>query len=173
MRDSTISGSVASVVSTALLAACGKLENGTPYAPTNATSHWIWGERAAHQDAPSLRYTAVGYATHHVSAILWAVLYEKWFGERADKKELIPALAGSAAVAGLAYFVDYKMTPERLQPGFEKRLSTPALFLVFATFGASLAIRGLVSSWRLQSDLASVDARAVERNKHCGRYTWK
>lgn len=146
LRDGAVSGSMASALSTAVLGARGQQEEGTPYAPTNAISHWFWGDRAARHDEPSTRYTALGYAIHHASATLWAVLYEKWFGERAERGEVMPALAGAAAVAGLACFVDYKLTPERLQPGFEKRLSTPSLFLVYASFGAALVLRGLAAS---------------------------
>lgn len=147
-RDGALSGSVASVLSTAVLGARGEKEDGTPFAPTNAISHWFWGDRAARQNAPSMRYTALGYTIHHASATLWAVLYEKWFGEKAERGEILPAVVGGAAVAGLACFVDYKMTPERLQPGFEKRLSTPSLFLVYASFGAALVVRGLAASRR-------------------------
>lgn len=146
IRDGTISGGVASLVSTAVLGRRGERENGTPYAPTNAISHWFWGDRAARHDEPSARYTALGYAIHHASSTLWAVLYEKWFGEAAEHGKIGRALAGGAAVAGLACFVDYKLTPQRLQPGFEKRLSTPSLFLVYAAFGAGLALRGLAAS---------------------------
>lgn len=146
LRDGAVSGSMGSILSTAVLGVGGHLEEGTPYAPTNAISHWFWGDRAALHDEPSTRYTALGYAIHHASATLWAVLYEKWFGEKAERGELVPALAGAATVASLACFVDYKMTPERLQPGFEKRLSTPSLFLVYASFGAALVLRGLAAS---------------------------
>jgi len=148
LRDGAVSGSVASILSTAVLGMRGQQETGTPFAPTNAVSHWFYGDRAARHDEPSARYTAVGYAIHHASATLWAVLYEKWFGERAERRELLPAVAGGAAVAALACFVDYKMTPERLQPGFEKRLSTPSLFMVYASFAAALALRGLAASRR-------------------------
>jgi hypothetical protein len=58
---------------------------------------------------------------------------------------------GGVAVAGLACFVDYKMTPHRLQPGFEKRLSTPSLFLAYGVFGVALAARGLISPARRTS----------------------
>ena len=146
LRDGAVSGSAASVLSTAVLAARGEKEEDTPYGPTNAVSHWFWGDRAARQDEPSARYTGLGYAIHHASATLWAVLYEKWFGEKAERGEIVPAVAGAAAVAGLACFVDYQLTPQRLQPGFEKRLSTPSLFLVYASFGAALALRGLAAS---------------------------
>lgn len=148
IRDGAISGSITSVVSTAALAASGLRETGSPYAPTNAISHWLWGDTAASRDEPSVRYTLTGYATHHVSAILWAILYEKWFGDKADRKEVMPALAGGAAVSALACLVDYKMTPQRLQPGFEMRLSRPALFLVYTSIGVGLALRGLTASGR-------------------------
>lgn len=151
LRDGAVSGSVASIVSTAALGSRGEQENGTPYAPTNAISHWFWGDRAARQDEPSARYTGLGYAIHHASSTLWAVLYEKWFGDRAEHGEILPAIAGGAAVAALACFVDYNLTPQRLQPGFEKRLSRPSLFLVYATFGAGLALRGLAASRKRQS----------------------
>lgn len=146
LRDGTLSGGISSVLSTAVLSVRGQKEDDDPYAPNNAISHWFWGERATRQNGPSMRYTALGYAIHHASATLWAVLYEKWFGEKAERGEVLPAIAGAAAVAGLACFVDYRMTPRRLQPGFEKRLSTPSLFLVYASFGAALVLRGLVAS---------------------------
>jgi hypothetical protein len=145
ISDGAISGSVASVVSTAVLAVRGKLEDGTHYGPINAISHWLWGDCAWQHNEPSMRYTVLGYAIHHASSTLWATLYEKWFGEKADRGEIWPAMAGGAAVAGLACFVDYKLTPHRLQPGFEQRLSKPSLFLVYTSFGAALALCGLAT----------------------------
>lgn len=75
IRDDAVSGSVASILSTAVLGVRGQQEDGTPYAPTN-----------------------------------------------------------------------YKLTPPRLQPGFEKRLSSASLFLMYGIFGATLALRGLAAS---------------------------
>ncbi|WP_136417506.1 hypothetical protein [Herbaspirillum sp. ST 5-3] len=146
IRDGAISGSIASLVSTAVLGGRGQRDTGTPFAPTNAISHWIWGDGAAEHDEPSTRYTGIGYVIHHASSTLWAVIYEKWFGEAAERGEVGRAVAGGAAVAGLACFVDYNLTPQRLQPGFEKRLSTPSMFLVYASFGMGLALRGLATS---------------------------
>jgi hypothetical protein len=146
IRDGSTSGSIASIVSTVALSACGKKENGTPYAPTNAISHWFWGDRAIRRDGPSARYTAVGYAIHHASSVFWAVVYEKFFGVTVDRKEVAPALAGGAAVGAIACFADYHLTPKRLQPGFEKRLSSGSLFLVYGAFGLALALRGLAAS---------------------------
>jgi hypothetical protein len=144
LSDGVVSGSAASVISTAALAARGVRENGTPYGPTNAISHWIWGDRAAAHDEPSARFTLLGYAIHHSASTLWATIYEKWFGETAEKKGAAPALVSAAAVAALACFVDYKMTPHRLQPGYEMRLSKKSLMTVYAAFGLGLSLRGLL-----------------------------
>lgn len=144
IRDGAVSGAAASVLSTAVLAAMGQREAGSPFAPTNATSHWIWGARAVMQDEPSWRHTAVGYLIHHASASFWAVIYEKWFNASGRREPVLPALAKGAAVAGLAAFVDYQLTPKRLQPGYEMRLSRPALLAVYAGFGLAMAARSML-----------------------------
>lgn len=144
IRDGAISGAAASVVSTAVLSAMGRREAGSAYAPTNATSHWIWGDRAAMQNAPSWRYTGTGYLIHHASASFWAVIYEKWFNASGHREPALPALAKGAALAGLAAFVDYQLTPRRLQPGYEMRLSRKALLAVYAGFGLAMAARSVL-----------------------------
>jgi hypothetical protein len=148
MRDGAITGAVASVVSTAALGACSVTEKHSPYAPTNAISHVVWGDRATHEDAPSMRYTLLGYGIHLASSVAWGILYEKWFGQLAQKKSLAPALVSGAAMAGLTYVVDYKLTPKRLQPGFESRLSSRSMGLFYAAFGTGLVLRGLLSARR-------------------------
>lgn len=148
LRHSALSGSIASIASTAVLAARSEIENGTPYAPTNATSHWLWGERAMRQDAPSLRYTLLGYATHHASALIWAGVYEKLFGDRARRGDTAGALAGGLAVSALACFVDYQLTPERLQPGYERRLSKRSLWIVYGVLGLAMAAPGILGHGR-------------------------
>lgn len=148
LRDGTWSGSIASVASTAVLALCSVAENRTPYAPTNATSHFLWGRRAFRQDRPSLRYTATGYGAHHASAVFWASLYERWFGRRADRGDAAGALAGGLAVAALACAVDYGITPQRLRPGYEARLSKRSLALMYGVLGLSFALRGLLADRR-------------------------
>lgn len=148
-NDGLVSGSIASMASTAVLTMRGVREADTPYAPTNATSQWVHGELAAYHDEPSMRHTAVGYVIHHASVTLWAVVYERCFGEHAERGDLTSigkAAAGGAAVAAMACFVDYNLTPRRLRPGFEKRLSRVSLFMTYASFGAGLLVRGLAKS---------------------------
>lgn len=47
-------------------------------------------------------------------------------------------VGAAAAVATLANIVDYKFTPKRLTPGFEKHLSRGSLALVYTAFGLGL-----------------------------------
>jgi hypothetical protein len=144
-RDGLWSGSAASITSTAALAVRGKREVDSSFATTNVISRWIWGDAAALHDEPDLKHTVVGYAIHHASSTMWAVIYEKVFGHHADNKHILPATLGAATVGTLAYLVDYKVTPYRLEPGFDKHLSSPSMFLVYAVFGAGLLVRGLTA----------------------------
>jgi uncharacterized membrane protein len=48
-------------------------------------------------------------------------------------------LACAGATTLLAAFVDYVLTPRRLQPGFDKHLSIPSIAAVYAAFGLGLA----------------------------------
>ena len=144
MQRGLVGGAASSIVSTAALALLGRTEAGSAYAPTNAVSHWIWGDEAAGHDEFSLRYTITGYAIHHVSATFWAVLFEKLAGEKLDRKDLRVTLATSAAASALACFVDYKLTPDRLKPGYEKRLSKKSLAGVYAAFAVGMALGAIV-----------------------------
>jgi hypothetical protein len=143
-RQALLSGSLASALSTAALAMLGKLEVGNSVAPTNATSHWLWGDRAYAARAPSLRHTAVGYATHHASAVMWATIFERWLNH-AQRLHAIEIVRDATAMTALASFVDYQLTPPRLRPGFEQHLSRGSLVGVFAAFGAGLAIGALIN----------------------------
>lgn len=147
-RDGMVSGTLASALSTAALAVCGHVDSGSAFAPTNAVSHWVWKEEAFRQDLPSVRHTLAGYGIHHGSAIFWGVLYEKWFGQVAQKKSPALTIASGLAMAGLAYFADYALTPARFQPGYEKRLSGPSMVAVYAAFGLGLALRSLLGARR-------------------------
>ncbi len=140
MERGLVAGTSASLLSTAALAVLGKDEAGSAFAPTNAVSHWLWGDQAARRDTPSLKYTMVGYAIHHASATFWAVLFERALGRQLDRKDPALTLAGAAAASAVACFVDYQLTPRRLRPGYEQRLSKPSLALVYGAFGLGLAV---------------------------------
>ena len=141
----TVSGATSSLLSTAALALLGKLGTGSMFAPTNAISHWIWGDKAARHDAPSARYTLPGYLIHHASATFWAVLFERVFARTLDRKSTPVTLAAAGAASAVACFTDYQLTPQRLRPGYEKRLSQPALAVVYAAFGVGLAAGAILA----------------------------
>jgi hypothetical protein len=124
------------VLSALALAVLGKLERGRPAAPINAVSHWLWGRQAFRHDAPRIRYTATGYLIHHAMSIFWGTLHQKAFA-RTDKP-----LCAATATAALACLVDYTVTPKRLRPGFEAKLSAASLGLVYLAFAAGLALTG-------------------------------
>lgn len=132
-------GALASMASTLALAACGKRETGSMFAGVNAVSHWIWGKPATRADAPSLRHTLVGYLIHQGASLFWAGLFEKSCCKALDRKDAASTAAVAAAASAVACFADYQLTPPRLRPGFEERLSRPSLLLVYAAFGVGLA----------------------------------
>jgi len=150
-RDALVPGTAACLASTAALMASGDARTGHPLAPTNAVSHWLWGDKAMHRDRLSWRYTGVGYLTHHVSSVLWATLYEKLFGGRHARDGALSTLAGAAAITALAYVVDYRFTPKRLMPGYERRVSHRSLLAVYVAFAAGLALGGALLATRTRA----------------------
>lgn len=142
-KDGLVSGAIGSLASTVALSVAGQKEIGSVLGPINVISRWLWGDRTAHHHEASLRYTATGYAIHHASATLWAIVYEKRFEKPGQS---LPArIGGGLGVAAMACFTDYQLTPYRLQPGYEKHLSKPSLALVYASFGLALAVRGALA----------------------------
>jgi hypothetical protein len=139
-----VGGATSSLLSTAALAALGKREAGSAYAPTNAVSHWIYGDEAAQHHGPSARYTLPGYLIHHGSAMFWSVIFERLCGELLDRKKPALTLGVGTASAAVACFVDYQLTPQRLKPGYEKHLSRPSLAVVYGAFGVGLALGAML-----------------------------
>ena len=146
-QSALISGSTASALSTIASAVCGKRDCDNFVAPTNATSHWIWGERAARSKGLSVRYTLVGYLIHHLASIFWAVLFERW-SALARNESAARNLLRALSVAALARLVDYTVTPKRLTPGFEKRLTKRSLAVIYTAFGIGLASGRTIQVYR-------------------------
>lgn len=140
LRTGIVAGAFASVASTLALAWLGRREAGSSFAPTNATSQWVWDREALHAHAPSWRHTAVGYVIHHASSTMWAVLYAWLHANRRPHQPWPAALASAGVAAATACAVDYKATPRRLTPGFEHHLSRKSMALVYATFAIGLAV---------------------------------
>src|SRR4051812_23476503 len=73
--EAVASGSLASVLSTVALLWLGQRQSSSALAPVNAISHWLWGDSALRQDGADARHTLLGYGTHHVSSVLWALVH--------------------------------------------------------------------------------------------------
>jgi hypothetical protein len=144
-RRGLVGGATSSLLSTAALALLGRRETGSAYAPTNAVSHWIYGDEALHENAPTLRHTVPGYLIHHGSAMFWSVLLERVCGRLFDRREPALTLGVAAAASAVACFADYQLTPKRFQPGFEAHLSRPSLAVVYGVFGVGLALGAMLS----------------------------
>lgn len=138
LRDGLCSGSVAAIASAIVLGLAGRNAACSAAAPINAPSRWIWGNPALRACAPSLRHTAVGYAIHHAASVFWGVIYERYLAADRDSGAL-RVTGGAVATAALACLVDYRLTPTRLQPGFERHLPQRALAGVYAAIAVGLA----------------------------------
>lgn len=137
---SLTSGTAAGIATTAVAALAGKRETGSYAAPLNATSHALWGDKAARQDRFSLKYTATGLLLNFWASVMWAAIYEKLFGAaRAEHRSPLRPLVGAAAVTAGAYLTDYHLVPERLTPGFEKRLSGKSLATIYVALALGMA----------------------------------
>lgn len=139
LRNALISGSVASAASLLALAACSGKENRAPFAAVNAVSHWIWGDEAFRHRRATWRHTALGMAIHHASSVFWGVLFERMFGRRLAQSGPGATLAAAAGTTAAACFTDYRLTPRRLVPGFERHLSRTSLAAVYGAFALGLA----------------------------------
>ena len=137
LRSAVVSGSVASLGSLAVLALRGRAEAGKALGPVNAPSHWLWGDVALRRDGASLRYTAVGFIVHHLSSMFWGAMHASVFGTA--PKPAAVQLGEAALTTAFAAWVDLRMVPRRLAPGFERRLSSPGLAGVYLVFALGLA----------------------------------
>jgi hypothetical protein len=132
-----ISGTVAAAAVTLVVSLAGRRMSGSAPAPLNATSHFLWGERAGRQDGYSLKYTGTGFAANYGASVFWALFYEALSGR-------LPPLARGAAVSALAYVTDYHVVPKRLTPGFELRLPAGALAAAYAALALGLSARDVL-----------------------------
>jgi hypothetical protein len=140
LRRALVSGSAASLLSSLVLAWRGWTEAHDAAAPLNGPSQWVWGTSAPYERGFSVRHTVLGYAIHHIASIGWAAIYEaaRWGTNAAPR-----TIAAAVGTAATACFVDYQLTPRRLEPGFEKRLSRKSLAFVYVAFAAGLAAAAL------------------------------
>jgi hypothetical protein len=147
LRGAALDGAMAGLMSSLVLAWRGRAENGTLASALNAPSHVLFGRDALMRNQPSLRYTGTGAAVHLLSSMVWGGLYVSLRGRR-RAPGLAAALGDAAAVTAVAAVVDLKLVPERLTPGFERRLRPRSVALVYAGFALGLALADVLLSER-------------------------
>jgi hypothetical protein len=84
-----ISGTAASLSMTAALALLAKKEGKGALQPINSTSHWLHGEQASSVRSLDVSHTGLGFGTHHVSALFWALIFESWLATRPGRTRLL------------------------------------------------------------------------------------
>lgn len=144
LRDTLRSGAVAGLTTTVAAMALGQGEQRRPFAPINAVSHILFGDRAAHRSRASLKHTGSGLLLNLAAVTSWAMLHRLLFGRAIREGRVAPAIAGGIFTSLLAYFVDYYVVPKRLTPGFEKRLSNRSLFGIYAVLALALGLGSLL-----------------------------
>jgi hypothetical protein len=143
-REGVVAGTLASVLSTAVLGLLGRRQIGGAAAPLNAVSHWLWGADALREDRATWKYTLPGALTQHAASVLWATLYSLVYGHRREAKELSQAIAGGVATSATAYVIDYTITPKRLTPGYEHRLDGAGMLAVYAALAVGFTAGALL-----------------------------
>ena len=146
-----VAGSFAGLATTATLAFLGARQGGSAAAPINATSHVLWGDEAGAADGVDVKHTLPGLLINGGAGVFWALVREL-ISARLPQRDPATAVATGAAVAGLAYVVDYHLIPRRLTPGWELRLPRRSVALGFVALGAALAIAGLIQDRLEHSD---------------------
>ncbi len=139
-----LTGTMASLLSTAALAALARIDGKGALQPTNATSHWFHGAQASEHTEMDAAHTLVGYALHHASAVFWALPFEAWLSIRPPRSSA-GLIRDAMMMASIAAAVDYGVTPKRLSPGWELVLSKTSMFMAFGALAIGLAAGAVVT----------------------------
>jgi hypothetical protein len=146
-----VTGTAASLMSTAALALLARAEGKGAFQPTNATSHWLHGDAAARHAEADFAHTLVGYGTHHASAMFWALPFHVWLSARPPRNGL-ELLRDASVMSAIAAAVDYGITPRRLTPGWELVLPRRSMVATFGALALGLAGGALVARELLGND---------------------
>jgi hypothetical protein len=76
----------------------------------------------------------------------WALVHARIYANRPQVQNLPAALSGAFNASAVACLVDYTITPKRLTPGYEHRLSGGAMAIVYGGFAIGLAIGCLIAN---------------------------
>jgi hypothetical protein len=144
-----VSGTLAAAAVTLVASVASRRATGSAASALNATSHFLWGDRAARRHSYSIKYTGVGFAANYGASVFWALLYEALGSGR--RRSAGRALCDGALTSAVAYVVDYHVVPRRLTPGFELRIPGRALAAVYGALAVGLALRDMCRAARASS----------------------
>jgi hypothetical protein len=116
------------------------------WATLDAMSHIAYGDKAFAHTELCAKHTLVGAALNAGAMGTWAWVHARIARRR--PRSVTRAFVTGAAVAALAYVVDYHVVPRRLTPGFEARLSPRGFVAMYAVMAASLAAGELLAHGR-------------------------
>ena len=133
-----------STATSAALVLLSAKDTGRPAAALNATSHIVWGDQAAKFDEWDVRHTLVGTLLNAGAMGFWSTVQ----AFLPEPRSVFGAARNAAIVTVLAYATDYHLVPQRLNPGFEQRLSRKSLFGAYAVLAAALAVSALATRQR-------------------------
>lgn len=145
-RNAVGEGLLAALLSAGALLWRGRVDTGSAAAPLNAVSHWLWPQAALRRNDVTLKHTLTGTVTHTAASLFWAAFYSLIRHVRREPTA-VNAVTDAAALTAAAAVIDLKVVPERLTPGFERRLNRDSLLLVYVGFAAGLALGGI---WALR-----------------------
>lgn len=139
-------GSLAAVLSSAALIVFSGKSLRAGLAAHSGPSQWIHGRSAGYRRRLDIKHTVTGYLIHHASSWMWATIDQQLWKHRHRSAGAV--LVQGLAVAAMACFVDYRLTPARFQPGFEKHLPKRSLAAVYVLFGVGLGLGRYLQSRR-------------------------
>jgi len=142
--SAAVTGTVATVFTTAALALLAGSEGRAPLGPVNASSHWLHGENAVSGGQADLAHTGTGFATNHLACIFWALPFEYRLSQR-QRRTPGAIVRDASATAALAAAVDYGLMPRRLTPGWENGVSPRSVIAAFGAMALGLAAGALVT----------------------------
>lgn len=145
------------------IAACiaSRFNNGHAARPMNAVAHIYDGGAPPAHNGDAARNTLLGSAIHTGASLWWAAFYQAALAVRPHR------LPAAAAIAALAYVVDYHVVHKRFRPGFEAYLTARGMFAVYAALAAGYAVSGgdgraLVRKRKYEGERASLARTARE-----------
>jgi hypothetical protein len=131
-----VSGLAGAAASAAAAALFSRAENGHAARPLNAIAHIYDGGAPSAHDGAAKRNTLLGFAIHTGASVWWAAFYEAGLALQRRPRRF----ATAAAIAAIAYVVDYYVVNKRFRPGFEAYLSPRGLAAVYAALAAGYAL---------------------------------